>query len=116
MILDDAFIEQRRKALARFVNMIIHHPIFSQDHIVRSFLSSEEDLNQYRKSMLPIEDEFSIYMRNVFELDDIPEDFEYLHQKIQENVKPLARVYLEICNIAERIGQREMSMYILFWC
>lgn len=33
------FIEGRRRALSRFINLVARHPLFSQDEVVKTFLT-----------------------------------------------------------------------------
>lgn len=56
----DSFIEERRSGLQRFLRLMSHHPLFSTDEVLKTFLmnSSDDHLNQ---------------MQNVF--NDDPEEF-----------------------------------------
>lgn len=36
---DDAFLENRRKGLSRFINCIVAHPVIGKDELVGQFLT-----------------------------------------------------------------------------
>jgi len=59
---DARFIEERRKALTRFLTLIVRHPILSDDKIVLFFLSYNGPEMQYklRDEFRNVPDEFLI--------------------------------------------------------
>ncbi|XP_062914705.1 sorting nexin-8a isoform X1 [Mobula hypostoma] len=57
---DREFIESRRRALKRFVNLVARHPFFSKDEILQIFLcfSGPDVQNKIRESLRGMGDEF----------------------------------------------------------
>lgn len=46
---DAVFLERRRKGLTRFINLIMKHPVLSQDELLLTFLTVPTDLSGWRK-------------------------------------------------------------------
>lgn len=41
------FIEGRRRALSRFINLVARHPLFSQDEVVKTFLTFSGSVSSF---------------------------------------------------------------------
>lgn len=45
------FIEGRRRALARFINLVARHPFFSEDELVKTFLTFSGSVSSFLKPL-----------------------------------------------------------------
>ncbi|EGN96804.1 hypothetical protein SERLA73DRAFT_111513 [Serpula lacrymans var. lacrymans S7.3] len=103
---DEAFLEQRRKGLIRFLNFVINHPVIKEDGLLAVFLT-EPSLETWRKHSSVSLDEESVSKRidHVEEMT-IPSDLEEKLTSVRSKISPLIEQWQRICILAERIIKR----------
>ncbi|KAG6334601.1 hypothetical protein ID866_4495 [Astraeus odoratus] len=106
---DAAFLEQRRKGLARFLNAVINHPVMKEDGLLAVFLS-EPSLETWRKHT-PISLEEEAASKRVDEIEEmsIPSDLEEKIAIVRGKINPLIEQWQRICILAERMIKRRES-------
>ncbi|KIJ65593.1 hypothetical protein HYDPIDRAFT_87912 [Hydnomerulius pinastri MD-312] len=106
---DAAFLEQRRKGLARFLNTVINHPVIKEDGLLSTFLS-EPSLEAWRKqTSISLEEESASKRVDRIEEMAIPSDLEEKLAVVRGKVNPLIEQWQRICILAERIIKRRES-------
>ncbi|KII87354.1 hypothetical protein PLICRDRAFT_112871 [Plicaturopsis crispa FD-325 SS-3] len=103
---DDAFLEQRRRGLARFINFVVNHPIIKEDALLAVFLT-EPSFETWRKNSSISLDEESV-SRRVDRAEEmaIPSDLEDKLLIVRAKIIPLIEQWQKICVLAERIVKR----------
>lgn len=57
---DQQFLERRKRGLSRFLNLLVLHPLLSQEKLVSIFLTVDTELNTWRSgSALELEEEYT---------------------------------------------------------
>ncbi|RGP79231.1 sorting nexin mvp-1 [Fusarium longipes] len=90
---DGAFIEKRRRGLARFLNALVRHPVLNQEQLVVMFLTVPTD--EFTDRVLPPGLE-----------DSLPAELEELFSRTRSGVKRSAELYINVCNIMDRLVKR----------
>lgn len=73
-IIDDQFIEARRRGLVRFINICVRHPVLRDDSLLHCFLSEQSELGSVNKTgpdLTPV-DEFLKEYPNEEDVDTLP--------------------------------------------
>jgi sorting nexin-8 len=106
---DAAFIEQRRKGLARFLNAVINHPVIKEDGLLATFLSEPSFENWRKHTAVSLEEESA--SRHVDRIEEItvPSDLEDKLAFVRGKINPLIEQWQRICVLAERIIKRRES-------
>ncbi|OAA53162.1 sorting nexin Mvp1 [Cordyceps fumosorosea ARSEF 2679] len=104
---DGAFIEKRRRGLSRFINALVRHPILSQEQLVVMFLTVPTELAVWRKqSTISVQDEFTDRALPPGLEDSLPPTLEELFTKTRSGVVRSAELYINVCNIMDRLVKR----------
>ncbi|KAJ3271287.1 Sorting nexin mvp1 [Terramyces sp. JEL0728] len=107
---DAAFIEQRRKGLSRFMNLIANHPVISKDPQIHAFFTCEATFQSYRHSnAVENEEEFSVNQVQEDELSSVPEGFESQLLDLKTTLKPQIDYICDLVGIMERYVQRSIA-------
>ncbi|KAH7890822.1 hypothetical protein F5I97DRAFT_1975354 [Phlebopus sp. FC_14] len=106
---DAAFLEQRRKGLARFLNVVVNHPVIKDDGLLATFLT-EPSLEAWRKhNSISLEEESASKRIDRLEEMAIPSDLEEKLAIVRGKINPLIEQWQRICILAERIIKRRES-------
>ncbi|KAI1338193.1 hypothetical protein F5Y15DRAFT_407802 [Xylariaceae sp. FL0016] len=104
---DGAFIEKRRRGLARFLNAVIRHPILGQEQLVVMFLTVPTELSVWRKqAAISVVDEFTGRPLPPGLEDSLPPTLNELFDRTKQGVKRSAELYISTCNIMDRLVKR----------
>ncbi|KAK4662360.1 Sorting nexin mvp1 [Podospora pseudopauciseta] len=104
---DGAFIEKRRRGLARFLNALVRHSVLSQEQMVIMFLTVPTELSVWRKqATISIQDEFAGRALPSGLEDSLPQTLEELFSRTRAGVKRSAELYITVCNIMDRLVKR----------
>jgi len=105
---DNSFIEKRRRGLARFLNALVRHPILNQEQLVVMFLTVPTELSVWRKqASISVQDEFQERALPPGLEESLPHGLEELFSRVQAGVKRSAELYINICNIMDRLVKRQ---------
>ncbi|CAH0015789.1 unnamed protein product [Clonostachys rhizophaga] len=107
---DGAFIEKRRRGLARFLNALVRHPILSQEQLVVMFLTvpTVQELAVWRKqATISVQDEFSDRVLPPGLEESLPPTLEELFLRTKSGVRRSAELYINVCNIMDRLVKRQ---------
>lgn len=104
---DQAFLEQRRKGLKRFINFIANHPILKEDGAVNVFLTQPGPFETWRKRNRVNLDEESTQKK----LDKaaemrIPSDLDTKLDLLRASLPHLVESYAKLVMIAEKAVKR----------
>ncbi|KAJ7224308.1 hypothetical protein GGX14DRAFT_425113 [Mycena pura] len=106
---DEAFLEQRRRGLARSLSFPMNHPVIKDDALLAAFLS-EPSFELWRKNTPISLDEESVSKRvDRNEEMTIPSDLEdklAFRRTLRRRISPLIEQWQRICILAERIIKR----------
>ncbi|KAF8555975.1 hypothetical protein OG21DRAFT_1409983 [Imleria badia] len=106
---DAAFLEQRRKGLARFLNSVINHPVIKEDGLLSIFLT-EPSFEMWRKhNAVALEEESTSKRVDRIEEMSIPSDLEEKLAVVRGKMNPLIEQWQKICVLTERIIKRRES-------
>ncbi|KAG8424098.1 Sorting nexin mvp1 [Metarhizium acridum] len=104
---DGAFIEKRRRGLARFLNALVRHPVLGQEQLVIMFLTVPTELAVWRKqATITVQDEFSDRALAPGLEDSLPPTLEELFSRTRSGVRRSAELYINVCNIMDRLVKR----------
>ncbi|KAI1444939.1 hypothetical protein F5Y02DRAFT_408681 [Annulohypoxylon stygium] len=104
---DGAFIEKRRRGLARFLNTLVRHPILGQEQLVIMFLTVPTELAVWRKqAAISVIDEFAGRPLPAGLEESLPSSLEELFDRTRQGVKRSAELYISTCNIMDRLVKR----------
>ncbi|PTD11123.1 Sorting nexin mvp1 [Fusarium culmorum] len=104
---DGAFIEKRRRGLARFLNALIRHPVLNQEQLVVMFLTVPTELSVWRKqATISVQDEFTDRALPPGLEDSLPAELEDLFSRTRSGVKRSAELYINTCHIMDRLVKR----------
>ncbi|KAI1811287.1 hypothetical protein GGS20DRAFT_563700 [Poronia punctata] len=104
---DGAFIEKRRRGLARFLNAIVRHPVLGQEQLVLMFLTVPTELSVWRKqAAVSVVDEFTGRPLPPGLEDSLPPTIQDLFDRTRQGVRRSAELYIIACNILDRLVKR----------
>ncbi|TKW50355.1 Sorting nexin mvp1 [Colletotrichum tanaceti] len=104
---DGAFIEKRRRGLARFLNALVRHPILGQEQLIIMFLTVPTELAVWRKqATISVQDEFQGRVLPPGLEDSLPPTLEALFDKTRSGIRRSAELYINICNVMDRLVKR----------
>ncbi|XP_077172515.1 sorting nexin-8 isoform X1 [Paroedura picta] len=108
---DREFIEARRRALKRFVNLVARHPPFSEDVLLKLFLSfSGSDVqNKLRELVQGVGDEFLICKFATQAKDFLPADIQLQFAASRELIRNIYNSFYKLRDRAERIATRAVD-------
>lgn len=101
------FLEKRRRGLSRFSNALVRHPVLAQEQLVVMFLTVPTELAVWRKqAAITVVDEFAGKPLPPSLEDGLPGDLEETFVRVRSGVRRSAEVYINLCNLVERLGRR----------
>lgn len=104
---DGAFIEKRRRGLARFLSAVSRHPILSQEQLVIMFLTVPTELAVWRKqATISVQDEFAGRALPPGLEDSLPAELEELFLRTRSGVRRSAELYIGVCSVMDRLVKR----------
>ncbi|KAK3334304.1 sorting nexin mvp-1 [Neurospora tetraspora] len=104
---DGAFIEKRRRGLARFLNALVRHPVLGQEQLVIMFLTVPTELSVWRKqATISVQDEFTGRTLPPGLEDSLPPTLEELFARARAGVRRSAELYISTCTIMDRLVKR----------
>ncbi|KAH6612214.1 hypothetical protein B0J18DRAFT_75993 [Chaetomium sp. MPI-SDFR-AT-0129] len=104
---DGAFIEKRRRGLARFLNALVRHPVMNQEQLVIMFLTVPTELSVWRKqATISVQDEFAGRPLPPGLEDSLPPTLEDLFSRTRAGVRRSAELYITVCNLMDRLVKR----------
>jgi len=122
---DGAFIEKRRRGLARFLNALVRHPVLGQEQLVIMFLTvptvcpilslpfcslsltTSQELSVWRKqATISVQDEFTGRPLPPGLEDSLSPQLEELFARTRAGVRRSAELYISICGVMDRLVKR----------
>ncbi|KAF2111473.1 hypothetical protein BDV96DRAFT_614788 [Lophiotrema nucula] len=108
---DASFVEKRRRGLARFANALVRHPVLSQEQLVVMFLTVPTELAVWRKqATISVQEEFTGKPLPPDLEDSLPKTLPDLFDTVRSGVRRSAEVYINLCNMTERLTKRNEGM------
>ncbi|CAG8542865.1 7661_t:CDS:10 [Paraglomus occultum] len=108
---DEAFLEKRRKGLARFLNYIARHPVLRHDVLFEMFISEQTEIAVWRKNNTPDLTEEFIKKRVPPELERrIPDDLDSKLEKVSKRIDASIGHYRHLCSLLERMARRREGL------
>ncbi|KAF2768972.1 hypothetical protein EJ03DRAFT_336507 [Teratosphaeria nubilosa] len=105
---DQTFIEKRRRGLARFANALVRHPVLREEQLVVMFLSVPTELAVWRKqATISVQEEFVGKALPPNLEDSLPQDLQETFDTVRSGVRRSAELYINLCNITERLCKRK---------
>ncbi|KAI8812130.1 hypothetical protein BJ742DRAFT_794903 [Cladochytrium replicatum] len=108
---DEAFLEGRRKGLARFLQLIANHPVLRKDDIVLFFLTDKTEVKDYRKSHNPSTQEEMF--RRVLTEDDmavVPREIDDMAADLKSRIEMSLVHFRELCGMMERVAFKKKEI------
>lgn len=105
---DGAFIEKRRRGLARFLNALLRHPVLSSEQLVSMFLQVPTELAVWRKqATISVQDEFQGRVLTPGLEESLPAGpLDELFARTRAGVKRASELYISVCNVMDRLVRR----------
>ncbi|KAM8823936.1 sorting nexin-8a isoform 1-T2 [Synchiropus picturatus] len=102
------FIEGRRRALCRFINLVARHPFFSEDELVKTFLTfSGSDVQiKLRDTYKKTGDEFMTNRVATLAKEYLPADIQAQFSASRELIKSVHNSFSKLRERAEKIAER----------
>ncbi|XP_048348439.1 sorting nexin-8 isoform X2 [Sphaerodactylus townsendi] len=108
---DREFIEARRRALKRFISLVARHPPFSEDVLLKLFLSfSGSDVqNKLKELVQGVGDEFMICKFATQAKDFLPADLQLQFAASRELIRNVYNSFYKLRDRTERIAARAVD-------
>ena len=125
---DRAFMEKRRRGLARFLNALARHPVLSQEQLVVMFLTvptvsppspppfslpplssshKSQELSVWRKqATISVQEEFEGRALPPTLEDSLPPALEELFARSRLGIRRSAELYTAVCTVMDRLVKR----------
>lgn len=104
---DGAFIEKRRRGLARYLNALVRHPVLGQEQLVIMFLTVPTELSVWRKqATISVQDEFTGRPLPAGLEESLSPQLGELFERVRSGVRRSADLYINVCNIMDRLVKR----------
>ena len=104
---DGAFIEKRRRGLARFLNALVRHPVISTEQLVVMFLTVPTELSVWRKqATISVQDEFAGRTLPPGLEESLSPQLKDLFDRTRMGVRRATELYITTCNIMDRLVKR----------
>lgn len=102
------FIEGRRRALSRFINLVARHPLFSEDELVKTFLTfSGSDVQaRLRETCKKTGDEFMTNRIATQAKEYLPADIQAQFSTSRELIKNIHSSFQRLRDRAEKMAER----------
>ncbi|XP_070270365.1 sorting nexin-8 isoform X3 [Myotis yumanensis] len=108
---DREFIEARRRALKRFINLVARHPPFSEDEVLRLFLcfSGPDVQSKLKESAQCVGDEFLNCKLATRAKDFLPADIQTQFAVSRELIRSIYNSFYKLRDRAERMATRAID-------
>ncbi|MBN3271548.1 SNX8 protein, partial [Polyodon spathula] len=108
---DREFIEGRRRALRRFINLVARHPFFSEDGLIKIFLtfSGSDVQNKLRESFKTAGDEFMTCKIATQAKEYLPGDIQAKFSSSREMIRNVFNSFQKLRDRAERMAVRSVE-------
>uniref|UniRef100_A0A096LT95 Sorting nexin 8a n=1 Tax=Poecilia formosa TaxID=48698 RepID=A0A096LT95_POEFO len=105
------FIEGRRRALSRFINLVARHPLFSEDELVKTFLtySGSDVQTKLRDTCKKTGDEFMTNRIATQAKEYLPADVQAQFSTSRELIKNIHNSFQRLRDRAEKMAERSME-------
>ncbi|XP_043567747.1 sorting nexin-8-like [Chiloscyllium plagiosum] len=105
---DREFIESRRRALKRFINLVARHPFFSEDELLNIFLcfNGPDIQNKIRESLRGVGDEFMTCEIATTAKELLPPDIQAQFGASRELIRNIYNSFHKLRDRAERMANR----------
>ncbi|XP_067088933.1 sorting nexin-8a [Osmerus mordax] len=102
------FIEGRRRALCRFINLVARHPFFSEDELVKTFLTfnGSEVQSKLRDASKKMGDEFMTNRISTQAKEYLPADIQAQFSASRELIRNIHNSFVKLRDRAERMAER----------
>ncbi|KAG7504590.1 hypothetical protein JOB18_012505 [Solea senegalensis] len=102
------FIEGRRRALGRFINLVARHPVFSEDELVKTFLtfSGSDVQTKLRDAYKKTGDEFMTNRVATQAKDFLPADIQAQFSTSREMIRNIHNSFHKLRDRAEKMAER----------
>ncbi|XP_008327486.1 sorting nexin-8a [Cynoglossus semilaevis] len=102
------FIEGRRRALGRFINLVSRHPVFSEDELVKTFLtfSGSDVQTKLRDAYKKAGDEFMTNRVATQAKDYLPADIQAQFSTSRELIRNIHNTFNKLRDRAEKMAER----------
>lgn len=108
---DREFIEARRRALKRFINLVARHPPFAEDEVLRLFLSfgGPDVQSKLKESAQCVGDEFLNCKLATRAKDFLPADIQTQFAVSRELIRSIYNSFYKLRDRAERMAARAID-------
>ncbi|KAG7459973.1 hypothetical protein MATL_G00216270 [Megalops atlanticus] len=108
---DREFIEGRRRALCRFLNLVARHPFFSEEELVKTFLTfnGSDVQNKLREAFKKTGDEFMTSKIATQAKDYLPTDVQAQFSSSRELIRNIFSSFLKLRERVERMAERSKN-------
>lgn len=107
-----AFIEQRRRALKRFLVLVVRHPILARDEMVKFFLTAggQEVGVRLKDKYRVTADEFTFnpHAKNVEEL--VSEETRVKYERVSEQISLMQQIMSDMLQVAHNMENRSIAL------
>ncbi|XP_012672255.2 sorting nexin-8a isoform X2 [Clupea harengus] len=102
------FIEGRRRALARFINLVARHPFFSEDELLKTFLTfnGSDVQTKLRDAFKKMGDEFLTCRLATQAKEYLPADIQAQFSSSRELIKNIHNSFHKLRDRAEKMAER----------
>ncbi|KAK7940553.1 hypothetical protein WMY93_003879 [Mugilogobius chulae] len=102
------FIEGRRRALGRFINLVARHPFFSEDELVKTFLtfSGTDVQTKLRDAYKKTGDEFMTNRIATLAKEYLPADIQAQFSTSRELIRNIHNSFFKLRDRAEKMAER----------
>ncbi|XP_051570011.1 sorting nexin-8a [Myxocyprinus asiaticus] len=102
------FIEGRRRALGRFLNLVARHPFFSEDELVKTFLTfnGSDVQTKLRDACKKLGDEFMTCKYATQAKDYLPADIQVQFSSSRELIRNIHSSFQKLRDRVERMAER----------
>ncbi|XP_051995855.1 sorting nexin-8-like isoform X2 [Xyrauchen texanus] len=106
---EQEFIKGRRRALSRFLNLVARHPFFSEDELVKTFLTfnGSDVQTKLRDAWKKLGDEFMTCKHAT--KDYLPADIQVQFSSSRELIRNIHNSFQKLRDRAERMAERSME-------
>jgi sorting nexin-8 len=103
---DQAFLEQRRKGLQRFINFVVNHPILKEDGCLGVFLSEPNFEGWRKRSKVNLDEESTQKKLDPAAEARIPGNVDQRIDVMRRNINTLLESHAKLVVLAERSVKR----------
>ncbi|KAI8988434.1 hypothetical protein BDF20DRAFT_855665 [Mycotypha africana] len=109
---NNAFEEERRKGLERFINAVTSHPVLGRDEIVKAFLTHPSEMSHWRKYNSPsLDEEFVRIPHGIARYERlIPVDIVDRINQAKKRLPVSVQQYAQLCSTMEHIIKSKKAL------